>query len=217
MPDIHGYCSLGTSVEATLAAIDNADHVIAQGNKQMPRTLGYGIIHITEINDFTECDEPLSVYTVTTPTEVEIKIGNYVANLIEDRSTLQIGIGNIPNAVLSRLHNHKYLGLRTEMFSDGVIDLILTDVIYGNYKGVNSGRALATFLMGSQRLYTYVNDNPCAEMRTSDYINYVSVIKQNPRMVAINSAIDVDVTGQVCEDSIGSKIHSGAGGKIELL
>ncbi|WP_339755493.1 acetyl-CoA hydrolase/transferase C-terminal domain-containing protein [uncultured Winogradskyella sp.] len=217
VPDIHGYCSLGVSVEATLAAIDNADYVVAQVNKQMPRTFGDGIIHVTEVNAFVECDEPLPAHPITTPTDVETKIGDYVANLIEDRSTLQMGIGNIPNAVLSRLHNHKDLGLHTEMFSDGVIDLILKDVINGNYKGVNPGRALATFLMGSQRLYDYVNDNPFVEMRTSDYVNDVSVIKQNPRMVAINSAIEVDLTGQVCADSIGSKMYSGVGGQMDFI
>lgn len=217
VPDQHGYCSLGVSVEATLAAIDNADHVIAQVNKQMPRTFGDGIIHVTEINAFVECDTPLPIHPVTVPTETETKIGDYVANLIEDRSTLQMGIGNIPNAVLSRLHNHKDLGLHTEMFSDGVIDLILKDVINGNYKGVNPGRALATFLMGSQRLYDYVNDNPFVEMRTSDYVNDVSVIKLNPKMVAINSAIEVDLTGQVCADSIGAHMYSGVGGQMDFI
>jgi len=217
VPDQHGYCSLGVSVEATLAAIDNADYVIAQVNKQMPRTLGDGIIHITGIDAFVECDEPLPQHPVTIPTEVETKIGDYVAGLIEDRSTLQMGIGNIPNAVLSRLHNHKDLGLHTEMFSDGVIDLILNNVITGDYKGVNPGRSLATFLMGSQRLYDYVNDNPFVEMRTSDYVNDVSVIKQNPKMVAINSAIEVDLTGQVCADSIGSKMYSGVGGQMDFI
>lgn len=217
VPDQHGYCSLGVSVEATLAAIDNADHVIAQVNKQMPRTFGDGIIHITEIDAFVECDVPLPTHPVTEPTAIEVKIGDNVANLIEDRSTLQMGIGNIPNAVLSRLHNHKDLGLHTEMFSDGVIDLILKDVINGNYKGVNPGRALATFLMGSKRLYDYVNDNPYVEMRSSDYVNDVSVIKQNPRMVAINSAIEVDLTGQVCADSIGSKMYSGVGGQMDFI
>jgi len=217
VPDQHGYCSLGVSVEATLAAIDNADHVIAQINKQMPRTFGDGVIHISEIDAFVECDEPLPAHPVTEPTAVETKIGDYVANLIEDRSTLQMGIGNIPNAVLSRLHNHKDLGLHTEMFSDGVIDLILKDVINGNYKGVNPGRALATFLMGSKRLYDYVDNNPFVEMRSSDYVNDVSVIKQNPRMVAINSAIEVDLTGQVCADSIGSKMYSGVGGQMDFI
>lgn len=217
VPDKHGYCSLGVSVEATLAAIENADVVIAQVNKQMPRTHGDGIIHYTEIDLFVECDEPLPVHETTKPSEVEQKIGDYVASLIEDRSTLQMGIGSIPNAVLSRLTNHKDLGLHTEMFSDGVIDLILKDVINGNYKGINPGRALATFLMGSKRLYDYVDDNPFIEMRASDYVNDVSVIKQNPKMVAINSAIEVDVTGQVCADSIGMRMYSGVGGQMDYI
>jgi len=217
IPDKHGYCSLGVSVEATLAAIDNADYVIAQVNKQMPRTHGAGIIHVSEIDSFVECDEPLPVHTMYEPTDIENKIGNHVAGLIEDRSTLQMGIGNIPNAVLSRLTNHKDLGLHTEMFSDGVIDLILKDVINGNYKGINRGRALTTFLMGSKRLYDYVDDNPFIEMRASDYVNDVSIIKQNPKMVAINSAIEVDVTGQVCADSIGAKMYSGVGGQMDFI
>jgi acyl-CoA hydrolase len=217
VPDKHGYCSLGVSVEATLAAIDNADFVIAQVNKQMPRTHGAGIIHYTEINAFVECDEPLPIHGVSEPTAVENKIGDYIAELIEDRSTLQMGIGNIPNAVLTRLHNHKDLGLHTEMFSDGVIDLILKDVINGNYKGINRGRALATFLMGSKRLYDYVDDNPFIEMRASNYTNDVAIIMQNPKMVAINSAIEVDVTGQVCADSIGSHMYSGVGGQMDFI
>jgi acyl-CoA hydrolase len=217
VPDQHGYCSLGVSVEATLAAIQNAKYVIAQVNKQMPRTFGDGIIHISEVDAFVECDEALPAHSMVEPTAVEKQIGDYVASLIEDRSTLQMGIGSIPNAVLTRLGNHKDLGLHTEMFSDGVIDLILKDVINGNYKGVNPGRALATFLMGSKRLYDYVNDNPFVEMRTSDYVNDVSIIKQNPRMVAINSAIEVDMTGQVCADSIGTKMYSGVGGQMDFI
>jgi len=217
VPDRHGYCSLGVSVEATLAAIENADYVIAQVNKQMPRTHGAGIIHISEIDAFVECDEPLPEHHLSKPTEIEQKIGNYVAGLIEDKSTLQMGIGSIPNAVLSRLTNHKDLGLHTEMFSDGVIDLILKNVINGNYKAINRGRALSTFLMGTKRLYDYVDDNPFIEMRASNYTNDVSIIKQNPRMVAINSAIEVDVTGQVCADSIGSYMYSGVGGQMDFI
>jgi acyl-CoA hydrolase len=217
IPDKHGYCSLGVSVEATLAAIDNATYVVAQVNKQMPRTHGAGIIHWTEIDIFVDCDEPLPEHHMPEPTEIENKIGDYVASLIEDRSTLQMGIGTIPNAVLTRLTNHKDLGLHTEMFSDGVIDLILSDVINGNYKGVNRGRAMATFLVGSKRLYDYVDDNPFIEMRASDYVNDVSIIKQNPKMVAINSAIEVDVTGQVCADSIGTKMYSGVGGQMDFI
>ncbi|NCO63103.1 MAG: acetyl-CoA hydrolase/transferase family protein [Flavobacteriales bacterium] len=217
VPDKHGYCSLGVSVEATLAAIENAKIVIAQVNPNMPRTLGDGIIHCTEIDLFVECNEKIPIYEMHMSTEIENKIGDYVASLIEDRSTLQMGVGVIPNAVLSRLTNHKDLGLHTEMFSDGVIDLILKDVINGNYKGINPGRTLATFLMGSKRLYDYVDDNPFIELRASDFVNDVSIIKQNPRMVAINSAIEVDVTGQVCADSMGSKIFSGVGGQMDFI
>jgi acyl-CoA hydrolase len=216
-PDKHGYCSLGVSIEATLAAIDNATYVVAQVNKQMPRTHGAGIIHCSEIDIFVDCDEPIPEHHMPKPTEIENKIGDYVANLIEDRSTLQMGVGTIPNAVLTRLTNHKDLGLHTEMFSDGVIDLILKDVINGNFKGVNRGRALATFLLGSKRLYDYVDDNPFIEMRGSDYVNDVSIIKQNPKMVAINSAIEVDLTGQVCADSIGTKLYSGVGGQMDFI
>ncbi len=217
VPDKHGYCSLGVSVEATLAAIENATHVIAQVNKKMPRTFGAGIIHVSEINAFVDCDVQLPGHEIAPPSEIENKIGNHVASLIEDRSTLQMGIGSIPNAVLSRLGNHKDLGLHTEMFSDGVIDLILKDVINGNYKKVNRGRALATFFIGSQRLYDYVDDNPFIEMRASNYTNDVAIIKQNPKMVAINSAIEVDVTGQVCADSIGQNMYSGVGGQMDFI
>jgi len=217
VPDKHGYCSLGVSVEATLAAIDNAKIVIAQVNTQMPRTHGDGIIHHTEIDLFVECNNPIPTHAFGIPSEVENKIGDYVASLIEDKSTLQMGIGSIPNAVLSRLTNHKNLGLHTEMFSDGVIDLILKDVINGNFKNINPGRALTTFLLGSKRLYDYVDDNPFVEMRASDYVNDVSIIKQNPKMVAINSAIEVDLTGQVCADSIGAKMYSGVGGQMDYI
>ncbi len=217
LPDKHGYCSLGVTVAATLAAIDNAKHVIAQVNPNMPRTHGAGIIHISELDTFVEVNDPLPTHPATKPTESEDKIGGFIAELIEDKSTLQMGIGNIPNAVLSRLGNHKDLGLHTEMFSDGVIDLILDDVINGNYKGVNPGRALATFLMGSKRLYDYVDDNPFIEMREADYVNDVGIIMQNPRMVAINSAIEIDVTGQVCADSIGMNLYSGVGGQMDFI
>jgi acyl-CoA hydrolase len=216
-PDKHGYCSLGVSLEATLAVIDNAKHVIAQINEQMPRVHGEGIIHISELDTFVEVNLPIHQYTLAEPTPTEDKIGGFIAELIEDRSTLQMGIGSIPNAVLHKLGNHKDLGLHTEMFSDGVIDLILKDVINGNYKGVNAGRALATFLMGSKRLYDYVDDNPFVELRSCNYVNDVSVIKQNPKMISINSAIQVDLTGQVCADSIGTRLYSGVGGQMDFI
>lgn len=216
-PDRHGYCSLGVSVEATLAAIDNAKHVIAQINPNMPRTHGDGIIHISELDIFVEHDSPIHEHILPKPNEIEQKIGDYIAELIDDGATLQMGIGSIPNAVLSKLTNHKNLGLHTEMFSDGVIDLILKDVINGNKKGINPGRAMATFLMGTKKLYDYVNDNPFVEMRTSDFVNDVAIIRQNPKMVAINSAIEIDVTGQVCADSIGTKLYSGVGGQMDFI
>ena len=216
-PDRHGYCSLGVSVEAILAAIDNAKHVIALINEQMPRVHGEGIIHISELDTFVEINRPIPEFILPTPNEIENKIGDHIAELIDDKSTLQMGIGSIPNAVLSRLGNHKNLGLHTEMFSDGVIDLILNDVINSNFKGVNAGRALATFLMGSKRLYDYVNDNPFVEMRSCDYVNDVAVIRKNPKMVAINSAIQVDLSGQVCADSIGTRLYSGVGGQMDFI
>ncbi len=216
-PDKHGYCSLGVTIGATLAAIDNAKHVIAQINPQMPRTHGAGIIHVSELDTFVEVNEPILEHHVSVPSKVEQQIGDHIANMIEDRSTLQMGVGNIPNAVLSRLGNHKDLGLHTEMFSDGVIDLILKDVINGNYKKISRGRAMATFLMGSKKLYDYVDDNPFVEMRESDFVNDVYIIRQNKRMVAINSAIEVDLTGQVCADSIGTRMYSGVGGQMDFI
>jgi acyl-CoA hydrolase len=216
-PDKHGYCSLGVSVEASLAAIENAKHVIAQINVQMPRVHGEGIIHISELDTFVEVNTPIPEFFIPEPTEVEHKIGNYIAELIDDRSTLQMGIGTIPNAVLCKLGNHKDLGLHTEMFSDGVIDLILKDVINGNYKGINAGRALTTFLAGSKRLYDYVDDNPFVEMRSCDYVNDVHNIRKNPKMVAINSAIQIDLSGQVCADSIGTRMYSGVGGQMDFI
>ena len=216
-PDSHGYCSLGVSVEATVAAIENAKTVVAQVNPNMPRTFGDGILHVSEIDFLVEVNVPIFVHEVTPFTAEEEKIGTYVASLIEDKSTLQMGIGSIPNAALSKLTNHKDLGLHTEMFSDGVIDLIENDVINCNYKGTLRGRALATFLMGSKRLYDFVDDNPFIEMKESSMVNDTARIRRNPRMVAINSAIEVDLTGQVCADSIGSTMYSGVGGQMDFI
>jgi acyl-CoA hydrolase len=216
-PDSHGYCSLGVSVEASIAAIENAKIVIAQVNKNMPRTFGDGILHVSEINYLVEVDVPIFAHEVTSFSAEEEKIGEYVASLIENKSTLQMGIGSIPNAALSKLKNHKDLGLHTEMFSDGVIDLIENDVINCNYKGTLRGRALATFLIGSKRLYDFVNDNPFIEMKESSLVNDTAIIRKNPKMIAINSAIEVDVTGQVCADSIGGKMYSGVGGQMDFI
>ena len=216
-PDRHGYCSLGVSVEATVAAIENAKIVIAQVNPQMPRTFGDGIIHVSEIDYLVEVDVPIYAHEEAPFSKEEEKIGKYVASLIEDRSTLQMGIGSIPNAALAQLTNHKDLGIHSEMFSDGVIDLIETGVITCNYKGTLRGRILATFLMGSKRLYDFVNDNPFIEMKESSMVNDTARIRKNPKMVAINSAIEVDVTGQVCADSIGAKMYSGVGGQMDFI
>lgn len=216
-PDRHGYCSLGVSVEATLAAIENAKIVIAQVNPQMPRTFGDGILHESEIDYLVDVNEPIFGHEPSPFSKEEEKIGEYVASLIEDRSTLQMGIGSIPNAALSKLKNHKDLGLHTEMFSDGVIDLIESDVINCNYKGTLRGRVLATFLIGSKRLYDFVSDNPFIEMKESSMVNDTARIRKNPKMVAINSAIEVDVTGQVCADSIGAHMYSGVGGQMDFI
>ena len=216
-PDKHGYCSLGVSVEASVAAIENAKIVVAQVNKNMPRTFGDGIMHVSEIDYLVEVDVPIHAHNLAAFTETEEKIGTFVASLIENKSTLQMGIGSIPNAALSKLTNHKDLGLHTEMFSDGVIDLIEKDVINCNYKGTSRGRALATFLMGSKRLYDFVDDNPFIEMKESSIVNDTARIRKNPRMVSINSAIEVDLTGQVCADSIGSSMYSGVGGQMDFI
>ena len=216
-PDIHGYCSLGVSVEATLAAIENAKIVIAQVNPQMPRTFGDGILHVSEINYLVDVNMPIYGHEMAAISPLEDKIGTYIASLIDDKSTLQMGIGSIPNAALAKLTNHKDLGLHTEMFSDGVIDLIENGVINCNYKGTTRGRVLATFLIGSKRLYDFVNDNPFIEMKESSAVNDTARIRKNPKMVAINSAIEVDVTGQVCADSIGAKMYSGVGGQMDFI
>ena len=216
-PDKHGYCSLGVSVEASIAAVENAKIVVAQVNPQMPRTFGDGILHVSEIDYLVEINQPIFGHEVAPISMEEAKIGQYVASLIDDKSTLQMGIGSIPNAVLAQLKNHKDLGLHTEMFSDGVIDLIENDVINCNYKGTLRGRALATFLIGSQRLYDFVNDNPFIEMKESSMVNDTARIRKNPKMIAINSAIEVDVTGQVCADSIGMKMYSGVGGQMDFI
>jgi len=216
-PDSHGYCSLGVSVEATVAAIEMAKIVITQVNPQMPRTFGDGILHVSELDYLVAVDTPIYCHEVEPFSAIEDKIGSYVSSLIEDRSTLQMGIGSIPNAALSKLTNHKDLGLHTEMFSDGVIDLIESNVINCNYKGSLRGRVLSTFLLGSKRLYDFVDDNPFIELRESSTVNDTARIRKNPKMIAINSAIEVDLTGQVCADSIGPRMYSGVGGQMDFI
>jgi acyl-CoA hydrolase len=183
----------------------------------MPRTFGDGIIHVSKIDYLVEVVTEIYTQVPLQSTPEENTIGKYIASLIDDRSTLQMGIGSIPNAALRQLTNHKDLGLHTEMFSDGIIDLIEKDVITCNYKGIFQGRVLATFLIGSQRLYTFVNDNPFIEMKEASIVNDSARIRKNPKMVAVNSAIEVDLTGQVCADSIGSRMYSGVGGQMDFI
>ncbi len=216
-PDLHGYCSLGVSVEASVAAIECAKIVIAQVNSFMPRTFGDGVIHSSKIDYGVVHNNPIFAAATPPISEVENRIGEHVAGLVDDKSTLQMGIGSIPNAVLSKLTSHKGLGLHTEMFSDGVIDLIENGVITCENKGVIKGRVVSTFLIGSERLYRFVDNNPFIEMKEVSYVNDTSVIRRNPKMIAINSAIEVDVTGQVCADSIGSKMYSGVGGQMDFI
>jgi len=216
-PDRHGFCSLGVSIEATRAAVLSAKHVIAQVNRHMPRTHGDGLIHVDSLTAVCQHDEPLPVHAPGVPGEIESKIGRFCAELIEDGSTLQMGIGGIPDAVLAAMTTHKDLGVHSEMFSDGVIELVEKGVINGSKKRVHPGKLVASFVLGSQRLFDFVDDNPQVAMLDVAYINDAAVIRRNPKVVAINSAIEVDVTGQVCADSIGSKIYSGVGGQMDFI
>lgn len=217
-PDKHGFCSLGTSVDVARTAIKHAKHVIAQVNKQMPRTHGDGIVHISEINAFVEVDEPLPEVSYQQKiTEESLSIGRYCAELIEDRSALQLGIGAIPDAVLSCLHNHKDLGIHTEMFSDGVIPLVEKGIITNKYKKKHTDKIVTGFAVGTQKLYDFVDDNPQVIFLDIAYVNDTKVIRANPKAVAINSAIEIDITGQVCADSIGTYQYSGIGGQMDFM
>ncbi|MDZ7716823.1 MAG: acetyl-CoA hydrolase/transferase C-terminal domain-containing protein [Balneolaceae bacterium] len=216
-PDKHGYCSLGVSVEATRAALQCAKKAIALVNPNMPRTHGDGIFHASRFNALVETDEPLHELSVPVPNEVEQKIGNNCAELIEDGATLQMGIGAIPNAVLNALGNHKDLGVHTEMFSDGVIDLVEKGVITGKKKAKHPEKIVAGFVMGSRRLYDFIDDNPMIAMLDIQYVNDTAVIRKNPKVTAINSAVEVDITGQVCADSIGTYHYSGVGGQMDFI
>jgi acyl-CoA hydrolase len=216
-PDAHGYCSLGTSVEAMHAAVDAARAVIVQFNPSMPRTLGESFIHVDQIDFAVEVD--VLPYEVPSPKidEVERRIGEYVADLVPDGATLQLGIGAIPTAVAAGLRDKRDLGIHTEMFTDSVVDLVEAGVVTGDRKERNRGKIVSAFLMGTRRLYQFVHDNPMVEMRAVDFTNDTHVIRTFNRMVAINSAIEVDLTGQVCADSIGSRLYSGVGGQMDFI
>ena len=216
-PDRHGFCSLGVSVEATRCAVLNAKHVIAQVNRRMPRTLGDGVIHIDSLDAVVEFDAPLPEIKISVPTEIEERIGKFCADLVEDGATLQMGIGSIPNAVLAQLIHHKDLGIHTEMFSDGLIDLVERGVVNGKLKRIHPGKIVAGFVLGTQRVYDFIDDNPLVAMLDIGYVNDTSVIRRNPKVTAINSAIEVDLTGQVCADSIGTQMFSGVGGQMDFM
>ena len=215
--DKHGYVSLGTSVDATLAAVQTAKTVIAVINKNMPRAFGDAMISANMIDIFCEDDTPLIEAEFGAPSDIEIEIGKNVAELIEDGATLQMGIGAIPNAVLAQLGNHKNLGVHTEMFADGILPLVESGVVNGAEKGIDVGKMVSTFLMGSKKLYDFVDDNPGVVMKDVSYTNDINMICRNPKVTAINSAIQVDITGQVCSDSIGTKFYSGVGGQIDFI
>lgn len=216
-PDKHGYVSMGTSVDASLAAIECAEHVIAVVNKHVPRSFGDAMIPASMIDTFVECDSELEPASFSEPTEIEAKIGKNCAALIEDGATLQMGIGAIPNAVLAQLGDHKNLGIHTEMFADGVLPLVKKGVINGAEKCIDKGKMVSTFLMGSQEVYDFLDDNPGVAMMDVGYTNDPYIIAKNPKVTAINSALQVDITGQVCADSLGTKFYSGVGGQIDFV
>lgn len=217
-PDAHGYCSLGTSVDIARAAVDTAKHVIAQVNPRMPRTHGDGFIHVDKIHAMVlhESELPIVDYSSAVSPAIE-QIGRNVASLVEDGATLQMGIGNIPDQVLKNLVHHKNLGLHTEMMSDGVIPLIESGVINNSQKKLNIGRSVTSFMTGTQQLYDFVHDNPAIRVMNISYVNDTSIIRQNPKVAAINSAIEIDLTGQVCADSIGTWQYSGIGGQMDFI
>jgi 4-hydroxybutyrate CoA-transferase len=216
-PDAHGFCSLGVSVEAMHAAVDAAKTVIVQFNPSMPRTLGESFIHVSQIDLAVEVDEPPFENARPVIGDVERQIGAFVADLIPDGATLQLGIGAIPSATAELLTGKKDLGVHTEMFTDAIVDLVEAGVVTGNRKARNRGKLVATFLMGTSRLYQFIHDNPMVEMRPVDFTNDTHVIRSLENMIAINSAIEVDLSGQVVADSIGYRMYSGVGGQMDFM
>ncbi len=217
-PDKHGYCTLGVSVDVARSAVNAAKYVIAQVNPRVPRTHGDGMIHVSKINALVRQEVELhEAHFGESVGEAEILIGQQVAALIEDRSTLQMGIGSIPDAVLRSLDQHKDLGVHTEMFSDGLVALMQKGVVTNKYKKIHPGKTVTAFALGSRKLYDFVDDNPAVAFLDVDYVNETSVIRRNKRVVAINSAIEIDITGQVCADSIGTYHFSGVGGQMDFM
>lgn len=217
-PDEHGYCSLGVSVDVARSAVNTATHIIAQVNPRVPRTHGDSLVHTKRFTAMVYHEEELPQVDYGAKVhEEDLKIGKLIAGLIDDGSTLQMGIGTIPDAVLKSLHHHKNLGVHTEMCSDGIIDLFDKDVINNSKKRIHPNKAVTGFAVGTRRLYDYVDDNPAFVFLDIDYVNDPHVIRRNPKVVAINSAIEVDITGQVCADSIGTTQYSGIGGQMDFM
>jgi 4-hydroxybutyrate CoA-transferase len=216
-PDEHGFMSLGAECVASKAAAESARIVVAQVNEKMPRTLGDSFIHVSRVHRIVEVSEELPELERRPYTAVELEIGQHIGNLVEDGATLQLGIGGIPDAVLESLKGKHDLGVHTEMVSDGIIKLIEAGIITNTKKTLHKGKIIATFVFGSRWLYEYVDNNPYFELHPCDYTNDPYIIAQNEKMVAINSAIEVDLTGQVCSDSIGRRIYSGFGGQLDFI
>jgi 4-hydroxybutyrate CoA-transferase len=216
-PDRHGYCSLGVSVDVSRAAVQKAKYVIAQVNPRMPRTHGDALIHRDVFHAMIDSEQELPEFQAAPLSEIERRIGRNVASLIEDGATLQMGIGAIPDATLAALVDHRRLGIHTEMFSNGLLELIERGVVTGEEKRVHPGKVVAGFVMGNRRLYDFIDDNPLVAMLDIAYVNDTDVIRRNPRVTAINSAIEIDLTGQVCADSIGTMQYSGVGGQMDFI
>ena len=216
-PDEHGFCSLGIEAGLVKTPAQVAKVVIAEVNEQMPRTLGDSFIHISKINYAIPVNYPLAEMHMSDTNETAMQIGRHVADLVEDASTLQLGIGTIPNSVLGLLNDRRDLGIHTELFSDGVMELVQRGVITNEKKTLHQGKIVAGFIIGSHALYAWVDDNPIVELHPTEYVNDPFVIAQNDKMVSINSAIEVDLTGQVCSDSIGPRLYSGVGGQVDFI
>jgi 4-hydroxybutyrate CoA-transferase len=216
-PDRNGFCTLGVSVDTSLAAAQSAKRLIAEINPNMPKSRGDGNIHISKFEKVVEVDYPVPPLKVSSPNEIETRIGNHVASLVDDGATLQMGIGAIPNAALAAMENHKELGVHTELFSDGVMKLFEKGVITNEHKVRHRHHIITGFIAGSQRLYDWVDDNPIIRVKDIQYVNDTAIIRQNPKVTAINSAIEIDLTGQVCADSIGTSIFSGVGGQMDFI
>jgi acyl-CoA hydrolase len=216
-PDRHGFCSLGTSVDAARAAPDTARYIIAELNEQMPRSHGNTAVPFERIDAFIHTNRPLPQHAATVESPAEARIGELVAGLVEHRATLQVGIGAIPDAVLSRLHDKRDLGIHTEMFSDRVVDLIESGAVTNRFKAVHPGRTVTSFVNGSRRLYDFVHDNPAVEFHSCDRTNDTGLLSRNPKVTAVNSALQIDLSGQVCADSIGHRIYSGIGGQMDFI